>query len=441
MKSDRLYTRGFSKSKYIIRGLVLGFCMGFLVAVAVLKIAGSDAISPDSEDSSSSTGNISQDTGLDAGSDVDKGVYTASDIERITYIVKEGDTLSKIAAAYGTTTRSILILNNLDDANTIYVGQELIVQDELPSYYYAIVEDDVVRIATNKIDGSGEEILLSAKVFSDDPVVELAPNRKKILYTEDTISGGSGALTYISDLDGSNRQEMVSSELSFPADLGQTWSPDSFKVAYAFENNLWIFDITTRQRILVSDTLRPLVTGNPGYAWDSKGDRIAFVGEDGSIGVHDYVSGNKEIIENLEVSDVRQIIWPFGNYLYFVLSGEDSPELFRYSILAPTAEQITDNDFEEERVVFLRDSDRFLFAVSDLGSSARSGEEGVWYVDSDRQQKQLFVSQGTYSLPLAFDQKGENAFVRSGDRIFMVNLNSLSQTLIGQGDEVIFLGD
>lgn len=42
-----------------------------------------------------------------------------------TYIVQAGDTLSKIAARYGTTVQNLMALNGLSNANLIWVGQRL----------------------------------------------------------------------------------------------------------------------------------------------------------------------------------------------------------------------------------------------------------------------------------------------------------------------------
>lgn len=41
------------------------------------------------------------------------------------YVVKKGDTLSKIAKNYGTTTQQLVSWNGIKDANKIYVGQKL----------------------------------------------------------------------------------------------------------------------------------------------------------------------------------------------------------------------------------------------------------------------------------------------------------------------------
>lgn len=44
------------------------------------------------------------------------------------YIVKYGDTLTKIAKLYGTTITKIVKDNNISNANKIYVGQKLVIK-------------------------------------------------------------------------------------------------------------------------------------------------------------------------------------------------------------------------------------------------------------------------------------------------------------------------
>ena len=51
----------------------------------------------------------------------------------ITYTVKSGDTLSGIAQRYGTTVATLCSLNNIKNANLIYVGQKLKIPSNSPS--------------------------------------------------------------------------------------------------------------------------------------------------------------------------------------------------------------------------------------------------------------------------------------------------------------------
>ena len=53
----------------------------------------------------------------------------AANADQVTYMVKSGDTVAKIANAHHTTVTSIDKLNNLSDINVIYVGQQLKIEE------------------------------------------------------------------------------------------------------------------------------------------------------------------------------------------------------------------------------------------------------------------------------------------------------------------------
>nr|DAS04646.1 MAG TPA: hypothetical protein [Caudoviricetes sp.] len=63
-----------------------------------------------------------------------------------TYIVKPGDTLSGIASMYGTTYQSLAAINNIPDANKIYPGQEICIDGTAPTSgeYYTIQPGDTL---------------------------------------------------------------------------------------------------------------------------------------------------------------------------------------------------------------------------------------------------------------------------------------------------------
>ena len=48
-------------------------------------------------------------------------------MDNVTYTVKKGDTLPKIAMQYGTTVSEIAQLNDIENINLIYVGEVLII--------------------------------------------------------------------------------------------------------------------------------------------------------------------------------------------------------------------------------------------------------------------------------------------------------------------------
>lgn len=66
-----------------------------------------------------------------------------------TYIVQPGDTLSAIAARYGTTYQNLAVINNIADPNRIYPGQEIRIDGTAPTSnaseeYYTIQSGDTL---------------------------------------------------------------------------------------------------------------------------------------------------------------------------------------------------------------------------------------------------------------------------------------------------------
>lgn len=74
-------------------------------------------------------------------------VAAAVPADSTTYIVQKGDTLSAIAARYGTTYQSLAAINNIPDANKIYPGQEIVINGttaEASTEYYTIQPGDTL---------------------------------------------------------------------------------------------------------------------------------------------------------------------------------------------------------------------------------------------------------------------------------------------------------
>lgn len=61
-----------------------------------------------------------------------------------TYTVRSGDTLSAIASRYGTTVSKLQSLNNISNANYIYVGQKLKVSSSVSATYHTVKYGDTV---------------------------------------------------------------------------------------------------------------------------------------------------------------------------------------------------------------------------------------------------------------------------------------------------------
>lgn len=74
---------------------------------------------------------------------------TQSTSTTTTYTVKRGDTLSGIAAKYGTTVSNLASLNNIKNVNRIYVGRVLKIAGTVstPQYYTVVSGDNLTKIA------------------------------------------------------------------------------------------------------------------------------------------------------------------------------------------------------------------------------------------------------------------------------------------------------
>lgn len=84
-----------------------------------------------------------------------------------TYTVKSGDTLSEIAAKYGTTVPKLKSLNFLKNTNIIYVGQKLKVSGAASTSsktYHKVVRGDVVSKLAKKYGSSISQIKLWNKL-------------------------------------------------------------------------------------------------------------------------------------------------------------------------------------------------------------------------------------------------------------------------------------
>ena len=74
------------------------------------------------------------------------------------YIVKKGDTLTKIAKMYNTTVSSLTKLNSIKNANLIYVGQMIKLTDNTKEISYTVQKDDNLSKIAKKYNTTWQEL-------------------------------------------------------------------------------------------------------------------------------------------------------------------------------------------------------------------------------------------------------------------------------------------
>lgn len=74
------------------------------------------------------------------------------------YIVKKGDTLTKIAKMYNTTVSSLTKLNSIKNANLIYVGQIIKLTDNTKEISYTVQKDDNLSKIAKKYNTTWQEL-------------------------------------------------------------------------------------------------------------------------------------------------------------------------------------------------------------------------------------------------------------------------------------------
>lgn len=95
-----------------------------------------------------------------------------ADLSENTYVVKKGDTLSKIAKKYGTTIEAIVKLNNISNPDLIYVGQTLKLQGNVT---YKVKKGDTLSKIAKKYNKTWQEIYENNKtvIGSNPDLIEI----------------------------------------------------------------------------------------------------------------------------------------------------------------------------------------------------------------------------------------------------------------------------
>ena len=135
--------------------------------------------------------NKGNESGSNSGS---KGNENNNKASTVNYVVKEGDTLSSIAIKYGTTYDSIVKLNGITNPNLIYPGQVLKIETKIEAsnnenIYYTVKQGDTLSSIAAK-SGVSYQTLASMNGISDPNLIYpgqvlliSGDNKSKIYYT------------------------------------------------------------------------------------------------------------------------------------------------------------------------------------------------------------------------------------------------------------------
>lgn len=115
------------------------------------------------------SGALVPDTGPLGGSDSSRHSESTGEIS--VYIVREGDTLSKVAEMFNVTTNTILWANNIGKASAIQPGDELIILP-ITGVRHVVKKGDSIKSIADKYSGNIDDILAYNQLESGD---ELKP--------------------------------------------------------------------------------------------------------------------------------------------------------------------------------------------------------------------------------------------------------------------------
>ena len=142
------------------------------------KVQSGDTLSGIAVKFGTTVANLSNLNGISNPNKINVGqlLYVKGTAKTSTYTVKSGDTLSGIAAKYGTTTKALQNLNGITNANLIYAGQKLIVSGKAKAKkkstakYHTVRSGDTVSGLAVKYGSTQKQIVNWNKLASADKI-------------------------------------------------------------------------------------------------------------------------------------------------------------------------------------------------------------------------------------------------------------------------------
>ena len=142
------------------------------------KVQSGDTLSGIAVKFGTTVANLSNLNGISNPNKINVGqlLYVKGTAKTSTYTVKSGDTLSGIAAKYGTTTKALQNLNGITNANLIYAGQKLIVSGKAKAKkkstakYHTVRSGDTVSGIAVKYGSTQKQIVNWNKLASANKI-------------------------------------------------------------------------------------------------------------------------------------------------------------------------------------------------------------------------------------------------------------------------------
>ena len=240
-----------------------------------------------------------------------------------------------------------------------------------------------IKILEGEINGNEEDIGRISKIISNR-VYEKITGLKGIFDTKLAYVINSDSNTYqmcISDIDGQNEKVLFTSKSPI---MSPDWSPDRKKIAYvSFEN---------------------------GFA---------------EIFIQDLISGKRESIQALGMTNSAPVWSPDGKKLALVVSFSGNPDIFSYSISSKRLIRLTDHYAIDTEPSWSPDSKKIIF------TSDRSGGPQLYEINTQTKRKKRLTKDGNYNARGKYFPDGRSIFfVHGNNGNFQIATKKLSSRFI-----------
>ena len=248
-----------------------------------------------------------------------------------------------------------------------------------------------------------------------------SPDGLKIAFNRDSYCGRN---VWVMNADGSN-------QTSVSPGTGYVWSPDSKKLAYNFNNSIYISNSDGSNKKQLTTLGYP---GNYSPAWSPDGTRMAFIAVDGS-GKYDLYTinvdgSNRQRLTN-SLATKYEVVWsPNGAWIAY--SHHDGSRLEKVFAIHPDGTgliQLTTQDASYYDLSWMPDSNKLVSVLeTNLGSS-------IYLLDPNGGAPTRVTNNGTaFDWGPAVSADGVTIAFASNNGLYMVNSDGSNQKQLSATD-------